>query len=121
TEHIATPSADAIIRAVRVFARVNDDGQWIEPPSHVIFSSGSRPVRPSAPRPDSIEIPVASDLDPSDSCAHSVPRHAIPRHPANLAPSQIPENTPRRSRYPETHFQRHRARKTKTKANRNSL
>lgn len=46
-EHVATPSADAIIRAVHAFTRVNDDGRWIEPPSHVVVSSGSRAAAPS--------------------------------------------------------------------------
>lgn len=35
------PSADSIIRAVHAYARVNDHGQWIEPPAHVIVSSGT--------------------------------------------------------------------------------
>ncbi|MGH9638470.1 MAG: hypothetical protein ACRD4R_09100 [Candidatus Acidiferrales bacterium] len=34
------PTADSIVRAIHAFARINDDGQWVEPPSHVIVSSG---------------------------------------------------------------------------------
>ncbi|MGH9740380.1 MAG: hypothetical protein ACRD4X_17600 [Candidatus Acidiferrales bacterium] len=36
-----TPTADSIVRAVHHFARLNDQGQWVEPPAHVIVSSGS--------------------------------------------------------------------------------
>jgi hypothetical protein len=36
-----TPTADSIIRAVHAYTRVNNSGQWIEPPAHVIVSSGA--------------------------------------------------------------------------------
>jgi hypothetical protein len=36
------PTADAVIRAVRAFTRVNDDGQWVDPPQHFILSAGPR-------------------------------------------------------------------------------
>jgi hypothetical protein len=36
-----TPTAEAVIRAVHAYTRLNDAGQWIEPPAHVIVSSGS--------------------------------------------------------------------------------
>jgi hypothetical protein len=37
-----TPSADAVLRAIRMCTRINDRGEWHEPPSHVIVSSGPR-------------------------------------------------------------------------------
>lgn len=40
------PSAESVIRAIRISARINDQGQWVEPPSHVIVSSGGRVSAP---------------------------------------------------------------------------
>ena len=59
-EHVATPTADAIIRGVKAFTRVNDDGQWIEPPSRVIVS-GMRDVSRSPNPSDNniVKIPSA--------------------------------------------------------------
>ncbi len=36
-----TPTAEAVVRAVRAYTRVTDTGEWIEPPAHVVVSSGS--------------------------------------------------------------------------------
>ena len=36
------PSADALLRAIRMCTRINNRGEWHEPPSHVIVSSGGR-------------------------------------------------------------------------------
>ena len=71
-EHSANvvPSADALLRAVRMCTRINNRGEWHEPPSHVIVSSGGRinvdnrsvivqpSPEPSAPEP--IAIPASS-------------------------------------------------------------
>lgn len=46
--HQVDPSADAVIRAVRAYARVNSAGEWVEPPTHVIVSSGGRFVSANA-------------------------------------------------------------------------
>jgi hypothetical protein len=37
-EHVRVTS-DSIIRAIHAFARLDNSGQWIEPPKHVFFSS----------------------------------------------------------------------------------
>jgi hypothetical protein len=75
-EHVATPSPDAIIRAVRAFTRVNDDGDWHEPPSHVVVSSGSRaaaqPLATSDPS-DAIDISSAP-LPAASNHKHQRPR-----------------------------------------------
>jgi hypothetical protein len=34
-------TADSVIRAVRTFAHINDAGEWVDPPAHVIVSSGT--------------------------------------------------------------------------------
>jgi hypothetical protein len=41
------PTADSIIRAVRAFTRVNDSGQWVDPPQHFIVSAGPRIAGPA--------------------------------------------------------------------------
>jgi hypothetical protein len=110
-EHVVTPTADAIIRAVRAFTRVNDNGDWVEPPSRVIISSGSHPS-PSYESPsDAIEI--SPDSGPESPAFHS---KSIPRHAANLDSAQLHENNHRRATYPETHFEGRRRLKIKTKA-----
>ncbi len=40
------PTAESVIRAIRISTRINDEGQWVEPPSHVIVSSGGRVTAP---------------------------------------------------------------------------
>jgi len=37
-----TVTAESIVSAVRAYTRVTDAGEWVEPPSHVIVSSGTR-------------------------------------------------------------------------------
>ena len=36
--------ASEVVRAVHAYARVTTEGQWLEPPAHIIVSSGSRPA-----------------------------------------------------------------------------
>ncbi len=36
-------TADSIIRAVRAFTRVTDDGQWLEPPTRILVSHAAPP------------------------------------------------------------------------------
>ncbi|HXQ26973.1 MAG TPA: hypothetical protein VN822_11235 [Candidatus Acidoferrales bacterium] len=43
-----SPTADSIIRAVHALTKINDAGEWIESPAHVVVSSGSALF---APRP----------------------------------------------------------------------
>jgi hypothetical protein len=40
----AEVKADTIIRALRAYTCLTDDGRWHEPPSRVIFSSNARPL-----------------------------------------------------------------------------
>ncbi len=54
------PTADSIVRAIHALARINDDGEWIEPPAHVIVSSGG--VRREASAPPA-RRPIAISLD----------------------------------------------------------
>ncbi len=70
-----TVTADTVIRAVHAFTRVNNEGQWVEPPSHVIVSSGSRPVARAPQRPpfDVIDQPALPEgrLQNSASNVHA--------------------------------------------------
>ena len=54
------PTADAVLRAIHTFARVNDEGQWVEPPSHLVVSRGPSPAAPEAATPsfDVIDQPA---------------------------------------------------------------
>jgi hypothetical protein len=80
-EHVnhVSPSADAVIRAVRAYACVTRDGKWVEPATHVIVSSGSK--SPSA------RTIVAT-------CARQSERPAAqPELPASaVRPSELPDN-----------------------------
>lgn len=44
---IVPVTADSIVRAVALYARLTDDGQWIEPPKHIIHHSS----KPDSSRP----------------------------------------------------------------------
>ncbi|MGA8767134.1 MAG: hypothetical protein WB559_08945 [Candidatus Acidiferrales bacterium] len=48
-------TADSVIRAVQLLAHINESGDWIAPPTHVIFSSGT-------PRPANNNVPPANNL-----------------------------------------------------------
>lgn len=57
-QDVRVVTADSVIRAVHAFARINRDGQWVNPPTHVIVSSGSRTEAPPSDRlpEDAIEV-----------------------------------------------------------------
>jgi hypothetical protein len=58
-----TPSADAIIRAVRAFTHINDDGKWIEPTKQVVFTTRHEYVEPSSPSQENDEPARPPDED----------------------------------------------------------
>jgi hypothetical protein len=47
--HQAHITPMGVIKAVRAYACLTDEGEWIEPPTHVVVSSGTRPAA-EAPR-----------------------------------------------------------------------
>ena len=60
-------TADPVIRAVHHFARINRDGHWVNPPTHIIVSSGSRipaPL-PDPPPADAIDVALPGDESPA--------------------------------------------------------
>ncbi|MDE3169570.1 MAG: hypothetical protein KGL75_05460 [Acidobacteriota bacterium] len=78
-EHVdqVWPTPDSVVRAIHAFARINDEGQWVEPPAHVIVSSGG--VRREAAAPPS-RRPIAIQLD-SSAIAGVIDVPAEPRLP----------------------------------------
>lgn len=74
------PTADSIVRAIHAFARVNDDGQWIEPPARLIVSSGGvrREAAVSAAR-----RPITVSLD-SRSLSNVIDVAREPARPGSL-------------------------------------
>jgi hypothetical protein len=103
-EHSETPTPDALNRMVRTFTRVNDDGQWIEPPAHVIVSSGSRAAAARSLRETQEE---AIDISPSGASS-SVPRNRaksrrrFSTRRAEKNTTQLVENTHRRPSFLDT-------------------
>jgi hypothetical protein len=45
----AVVSGDTVLRAIRATSCINDAGEWVEPPKHVLYSFEHLPVRPIAP------------------------------------------------------------------------
>ncbi|HXU21730.1 MAG TPA: hypothetical protein VN788_14190 [Verrucomicrobiae bacterium] len=60
-------TADALVRAVHHFARISRDGRWVDPPTHVVVSPGSRvEVPPPDPLPaDAIDVTPSSEELPT--------------------------------------------------------
>ena len=56
----ATATGEAVVSAVRAYTRVTDAGEWVEPPSHVIVSSGSA-LLTSHPSPLAPDAPAAHE------------------------------------------------------------
>jgi len=47
----AFTTGDTVIRAVKTLAHLNARGEWVNPPTHVVFSTKTTPAKPSAARP----------------------------------------------------------------------
>jgi len=113
------PTAESVIRAIRISARINDEGQWVEPPSHVIVSSGGRvntpqygPLpqismtqvilpptaqspTPQPPSPEPTAMPseaLSFDFAPVEVAQLEVPSVAIaPQQPAASGSAETPQ------------------------------
>jgi nitrogen fixation-related uncharacterized protein len=89
----ATPSADAIIRAVRSYTHIDDSGQWIDPPTRVVFSVESAPapaVVSAVANHIAAEAISAAQYDDEDAtnAAESLP---LDEDPEPDAPESAPE------------------------------
>ncbi len=58
------PSADSIIRAIRAYSCLDDQGRWVEPPRHVIISREAPPALQARRKP---AITVEAETPESDS------------------------------------------------------
>jgi hypothetical protein len=63
--HAETTCADTILRAIRVCTRLNDRGEWVQPTSHVVFSSSGRAAAANQPDPASQPEPPISNRQPA--------------------------------------------------------
>lgn len=61
-----TPTVDGVLRAIRAYSCLDRDGQWTEPPAHVVVSSGSRITEP----PAAIAVAAATLELPAMSASH---------------------------------------------------
>jgi hypothetical protein len=61
-ETVPGVTADSVIRAVRTLAHVNDAGEWVQPPAHVVFSTVPR-------RTDEVRSPEQSRGALQANCA----------------------------------------------------
>jgi len=69
------PTADSVVRAIHAFARVNDDGEWLEPPAHVIVSSGGIHREAAAGQ---ARRPIAIDAETISNVIDVTPDPALP-------------------------------------------
>ena len=53
TADAVCPSADSVVRAVRIFAHMNARSEWVNPPTHVVFATSSSPSNLSG-RPEHV-------------------------------------------------------------------
>jgi hypothetical protein len=94
-------TADSVIRAVHAYTRINSSGQWVEPPSHVIVSSGS-PIYNGAPQPNgrgsrstalALQTLALRETDPVAPLETEIPPVSITDAP-NSAPERTYEDDP---------------------------
>ncbi|MGA9885163.1 MAG: hypothetical protein WBQ34_15720 [Candidatus Acidiferrales bacterium] len=71
------PTADSIVRAIHAFARINDEGDWIEPPAHVIVSSGGI-HREAAAGPSRRPIAIPLDSQTLSNVIDVTPEPVLP-------------------------------------------
>jgi len=69
------PTADSVIRAIHAFARINDEGEWIEPPAHVIVSSGGIHREAAVGQ---ARRPIAIDAETISNVIDVTPEPALP-------------------------------------------
>jgi hypothetical protein len=63
-ERIPVMTPESIVRAVHAFARINDQGHWVEPPKHVIFSTAPSVAAPAA-EAFNVAVSVPGEMHPA--------------------------------------------------------
>lgn len=95
-------TAHAVIRAVRAYTRINDAGEWIEPPTRIIVSSGSPPAARSPVYTERSERALPASTQHAQRVA--LPACTEPSERARTRPS---ERIPGKARA-KPHSNRHR-------------
>ncbi|MGA8765694.1 MAG: hypothetical protein WB559_01645 [Candidatus Acidiferrales bacterium] len=81
-----TPTSDSILRAIRAYSCLNRRGQWTEPASHVVVSSGSAAYAAQRPLKPALAATPGSSLAEAEPPKKNPPQESKPtRH---CAPSR---------------------------------
>ena len=100
-DRVPVMTPDAIIKAIHAYARVNSEGQWVEPPRYLVISQGLPVPLPAnsatmvalAPSSPSESVPIAESLPPAQlppaPAAHSAQPAPTPQPPPPLEGKQI--------------------------------
>ncbi|HKV05159.1 MAG TPA: hypothetical protein VJO53_08655 [Candidatus Acidoferrales bacterium] len=78
-------TADNVIRAVCAYARINDAGEWVNPPSHVIVSSGSSADREGGQQAG----PGSAEKDPNSQSPLHQESHVTSNESLPLTATQV--------------------------------
>jgi hypothetical protein len=90
------PTAEGVLRAIRASARINDDGQWVEPPSHVIVSTGGRVAAPMygpLPQISMTQVVLPPPIPPPPNAQPQIQQPPSPHFefvPAEVAQFEVP-------------------------------
>jgi hypothetical protein len=81
-DHVV-PIAEGVLRANRVSARLDEKGRWVEPPSHVVVSSGGRIATPQfgpLPQISMTQVVLPPPIAPNANAPTQIPQPATPQH-----------------------------------------
>ena len=102
-----TVSADSIVRAVRLFAHINARGEWVQPPTQVVFTSAMAVAAANAAASSApAEAAAARTLDVPATV--SKPRKSSPKLPSQGdTPCKAKSRVTRTKQMKATHAGRH--------------
>jgi len=84
----ASPSASSVLRAMRIFAHITEDGQWIEPAKRAIVTHVHSVADPDAGR---AEAPASAPAESSHEKFHGEPRVELREEELR---EEVPEEAP---------------------------
>jgi hypothetical protein len=91
------PHAEGIIKAIRAYTKINSAGEWIEPPAHVVVSSGAAlaarlaPTLLDSPEITSEAAPIALSLASGSAAPHCPQVETQDDEPSVLVPAPSPD------------------------------
>ena len=88
----APPTAATILRAMRIFAQITEDGQWLEPAKRTIVTHIHITQRSPADAPSAESLPAPFPDPPSNATEPACPEER--REPTPASPSSRPVATP---------------------------